>query len=164
MQDAGKQRPYYGRWLVLFAHISRKNDANWPGWDGSRRVHIWPRPDPRTSSRTRVAFTWKMYPYNKCPSIVGTPLVCVLRAHAPNVPGISLDADRRPLCASCAPCLSASCALTHLMCLVLAFSAPTFAPKSPLFLQTRLSPRLFESVSEACTRTCGSHRIFDYGV
>jgi len=31
MQDAGKQRPYYGRWLVLFAHISRKNDANWPG-------------------------------------------------------------------------------------------------------------------------------------
>src|SRR5579884_3125684 len=30
-QDAGKQRPYYGRALVLFAHFSCKTDAFWPG-------------------------------------------------------------------------------------------------------------------------------------
>jgi len=30
-QDADKQRPYYGRGLVLFARASRKNDASRPG-------------------------------------------------------------------------------------------------------------------------------------
>src|SRR5579885_2176791 len=43
-----------------------------------------------------------MYPRTQSPSIVGTPLVCVLRL----------------VCASCAHCLSASCNLTHPTCLV----------------------------------------------
>jgi hypothetical protein len=35
VQDAGKQRPYYGRVLILFAHISRTSGAGmaWFGVD-----------------------------------------------------------------------------------------------------------------------------------
>src|SRR5579885_55132 len=36
MQDAHKGRPYYGRWLVLFARVSRKSDVNLPGWMDGR--------------------------------------------------------------------------------------------------------------------------------
>src|SRR5579885_1967924 len=64
MQDADKQRPYYGRGVVLFARVSRRSDANMPAWvvDGYARFYAENEP---------------MHPM---PSIVGTPLVCVLRA------------------------------------------------------------------------------------
>src|SRR5579885_2220301 len=64
MQDADKQRPYYGRGVVLFARVSRSSDANMPAWvvDGYARFYAENEP---------------MHPM---PSIVGTPLVCVLRA------------------------------------------------------------------------------------
>jgi len=34
IQDADKQRPYYGRALVLFAHVSRPSDASLPDLGG----------------------------------------------------------------------------------------------------------------------------------
>ncbi len=41
MQDAGKQRPYYGRGLVVFAHGTRPSDVGMPGL-GWIKVHELP--------------------------------------------------------------------------------------------------------------------------
>jgi len=55
MQDADKQRPYYGRALVLFAHVSRKTTRTClPGWGGWMHVDTRPRSASRPSGRMRV--------------------------------------------------------------------------------------------------------------
>jgi len=78
-QDADKQRPYYGRGLVVFAYVSRKFDANLPAWGRWMCVGVRPRPASRPTNRTCVAFTWKTYPRRKSPSLLWTGIggVCL---------------------------------------------------------------------------------------
>ncbi len=90
-------------------------------------VLLRPRSETRTTGRAPAAFTRKMSPRIQHPSIVGTPLVCVLHARVRPVPSRTTHADVRPAClrASCMPArvrpapsrttrpLHASCAITH---------------------------------------------------
>src|SRR5579885_1347617 len=74
-------------------------------------VLLRPRSETRTTGRAPAAFTRKMSPRIQHPSIVGTPLVCVLHARVRPVPSRTTHADVRPAClrASCMP----ACALCH---------------------------------------------------
>ncbi|HLG75580.1 MAG TPA: hypothetical protein VKX46_04160 [Ktedonobacteraceae bacterium] len=54
MQDADKQRPYYGRGLVLFAQGSRTSDANPACLDGWMGVGTRPRPATRPARKIDV--------------------------------------------------------------------------------------------------------------
>src|SRR5579885_2254828 len=68
-------------------------------------VLLRPRSETRTTGRAPAAFTRKMSPRIQHPSIVGTPLVCVLHARVRPVPSRTTHADVRPAClrASCMP-------------------------------------------------------------
>ncbi len=74
-------------------------------------VLLRPRSETRTTGRAPAAFTRKMSPRIQHPSIVGTPLVCVLHARVRPVPSRTTHADVRPAClrASCMP----ACVLRH---------------------------------------------------
>jgi len=85
MQDADQQRPYYGRELVGFAGVSYKSDASQPAWGEWMCAGTSATSSDQIIKPPRRWDTRKTYPYNKSPSIVGTPLVCVLQACAPNI-------------------------------------------------------------------------------
>jgi hypothetical protein len=85
-EDADKQRPYYGRVLGAWVHVPRiftpgQLDGLVAGHGCAASTHPFAPCRPALVRFTRN--TRKTYHY---PSIVGTPLVCVLHACTPNVP------------------------------------------------------------------------------
>ena len=106
IQDADKQRPYYGRGFSAWVRFPRKSHAcpvRWPGgW-------TWPDANAHPSSpgrQIRVEFTRNISKHHQSPSIVGTLLVRVLRAV-------------RPKCGLCRPtCVLRAMPLNmHIFCL-----------------------------------------------
>src|SRR5579885_2901644 len=112
MQDAHKGRPYYGRALVLFAHVSRKNDANLPGGDGLVGAGTSATSSDQASGPDARACPRNTSPRTQPPSIVGTLLVRVQPADPRASSPLCLSASspptrvRSPAC--CAGKLSAS--------------------------------------------------------
>src|SRR5579885_1310265 len=86
MQDAHKGRPYYGRGLDVWGHFPRiftpgQLDGLVAGHGCAASTHPFAPCRPALVRFTRN--TGKPY---QSPSIVGTPLACVLPACTPNVP------------------------------------------------------------------------------
>src|SRR5579885_1878389 len=96
MQDAHKGRPYYGRALVLFAHVSRKNDANLPGGDGLVGAGTSATSSDQASGPDARACPRNTSPRTQPPSIVGTLLVRVQPADPRASSPLCLSASSPP--------------------------------------------------------------------
>ncbi len=147
-----------GCWYYLHTFRVKTTRACLVRADGCS-VLLRPRSETRTTGRAPAAFTRKMSPRIQHPSIVGTPLVCVLHARVRPVPSRTTHADVRPAClrASCMParvrpvpsrttradvrpaCLCASCMLVGFLC--------HHAPHTPMCV-------LHACVRPACLPAC----------
>src|SRR5579885_2516120 len=134
MQDADKQRPYYGRALGAWEHIPRKSTRILPGGRGIELGRGASAHPSTQAGRFTPVLREKTCKQHQPPSIVGTLLARVLRACPRPVPSRTRRAWFLRACPRPVPsrtrrawllpawvrpaCLPAPCALTHPTCLV----------------------------------------------